>query len=339
MRQDTSRYPAILALLALALVLPLAAWAQEPHGTSEGAVVFYDPVVAPLVLPAGEDFLPAPAPETTGLEPAASPLGLGAFIDVTGDLKLFNFAPWYTFSDALKLKVRVPWIFQRTLEYQDWSTDDTVEAEASGLGDIAVDAEYTHRFARPGQALRLMASVKLPTGDQEKLDGDYPVPLGTGSVDILARLQYARSTERTGLVLTALYRHNTEGETIRQGFGMTSTERVTAGDQVVTAAFARHRVSDRLWLHLGAGLMLTGDGDVEVEDRYDDGTEDTYGYTLPQKSTTLDLFPGFSWELGPIAPYLGVRIPVVTSYDQDGIDDDRDLAVTLQVTYRPDRLF
>jgi len=333
MRQKLSWHLAILAL-----VLPLAASAQEPHGSTEGGV-FYDPVVAPLVLPTSEDFLPAPAPDGVGVKPDVSPVGLGAFIDVTGDLTLFNFAPWYTFSDALKLKVRVPWIFKRTLDYYDWSTDGTVEAEASGLGDIAVDAEYTHRFAAPGQALRLQASVKLPTGDQDKMDGDYPVPLGTGSVDILARVQYARSTERTGLVVTALYRQNTEGETIRQGFGMTTTNRVTAGNQFVAATFARHRMTEKLWVHLGAGLMLTGDGEVEVEDVYDDGTRDSYAYSLAQKSTLVDLFPGFSWDLGPVSPYLGVRIPVVTSYDQDGLDESRDVAVTLQVTYRPDRLF
>jgi hypothetical protein len=332
--------PSLCSFVPLALValLVTAAQAQEPHYHEGDAALAFDPAVAPQIVPTVDDFLPPPATDPSK-DAGASPLALGAFVDVSSDLTMFNFAPWYTFAERFRLKVHVPWIFQRKLEYMDFMTGDPVDATASGLGDITVDAGYTHRFASPGQVLRVQASVKLPTGDDEARDGDYAVPLGTGSTDFMGRVQYAFTGERSGLVATALYRRNTEAESISQGFGMTTITQTTNGDQFAAAAFGRRQAGDRIWLHLGASLMLTGDGEVEEEFRYDDADPDFSSYSLGQKSTLVDLFPGVSYSLGKITPYLGVRIPVVTSYDLDGVDESRDLAVNLQVSYRPERLF
>ncbi len=326
-------------LLAVLLILTsTGALAQHGHG-DEGSLQF-DPAVAPLVLPAGDDFLPPPGddPATLGFAPA--PVAVGAYVDVTSELKLFTFVPSYTFAQKLALKVRVPWIFERKLEYFEH------EATASGLGDVAIDAEYTHRFARPGRALRFMASVKLPTGDDEKMDDDdYLVPLGTGSTDILARAQYAQSTPRTGLLASLLYRRNTATETTSQYIDpldptsiQTTTSRVTNGHQFVGAAFARQRLNERLWLHLGASLMVTGDGKAEFEWRVDNDTTNDE-FALGQKATLVDLFPGVSYRVGPVMPYLGVRVPVVTSYDDDFREESRSTAVIFQLSYRPERLY
>jgi hypothetical protein len=327
-------------LIALSLSLPATFALAQHHG--EGDIPQYDPVMAPLILPVGDDFLPPPPLDPVAPDFKPSPVSLGAYMDVSSDLKLFNLAPSYTFSERLAVKVRVPLIFERTLHYFEH------EASAGGLGDIAIDTEYTHRFAAPGRALRVQASVKLPTGDDEKLDDeDYRVPLGTGSVDLLARVQYAQSTARTGFLVTGLFRKNTSGETISQyvdpsdpDYVETTTIRVTNGNQFVGAAFARHRVTERLWLHLGAGLMLTGDGKVEEEWRATGGAS-PYDDEFPllQKSTLVDLFPGVSWNLGSLSPYLGVRLPLVTSYDDDFREESRDTAFILQVSYRPERLF
>lgn len=328
----------ILAVMFFVLPASMALSQYHGHGPEEGHL-FYDPAVAPLILPTVDDFLPPPPEDTDPDDAAPSGLGLGGYIDVTGETKLFNFSPWYNFSDALAVKVRVPWIFQRKLSYLDFSTDTTVEAKAAGIGDIGVDVEYTHRFKAPSRALRLQGSVKLPTGDQEKMDGDYRVPLGSGSVDLLARAQYAQSTTSTGLLVTGLYRRNSAGETIQQYAYEVLTTRTTNGHQVIGAAFGRYRTTDRLWLHLGFSLMFTADGKVEEESRPTDGDPSTWDAVLEQKSTLVDLFPGLSWNLGKLSPYLGVRIPLVTSYDKDYIEQDRKLAVTLQVSYRPERLF
>jgi hypothetical protein len=86
--------------------------------------------------------------------------------------------------------------------------------------------------------------------------------------------------------------------------------------------------------------MLTGDGEMETEVTYDDGTP---GYEsemdLAHASTLVDLFPGVSREFGKLTPYLGVRIPVVTSFSEDAVELDRGVSVTLQVSYRPEGLF
>ena len=328
-----------LILVALLTVL-VAAVAPAQEGHSEGAPNQFDAVVAPLVLPTVDDFAPTPADDPLVTGAAIAPIGVGAYFDVTDDLKSAQISPSYTFSKAFKAKVRIPFIFERRMHYFG------DEATASGLGDIGMDVEYTHPFGGPGQRLRFQATVKLPTGDDEAEDDGYRVPLGTGSVDLMARAQYARSAKRYGLLVTGLYRLNSANETISEyvdtvdpSNNSTTTDRLTNANQFVGSAFARHKLGDRWWLHLGASIMVTGAGKLEGETTYADGSP-TFSseYDLGQKSTLVDLFPGISYELGVITPYVGVRLPVITSYDDDFIDDSRDTAFILQLSYRPQRL-
>lgn len=45
-----------------------------------------------------------------------------------------------------------------------------------------------------------------------------------------------------------------------------------------------------------------------------------------------------TYRLGPINPFLGVRVPLVSSYDVERDREDRDVAVILQFTYQPGRM-
>ena len=89
------------------------------------------------------------------------------------------------------------------------------------------------------------------------------------------------------------------------------------------------------WLNLGATTMITGDG--EVETWWNDGTPGST-MSMDQSGTLVDLFPGLTYDMGAFKPFVGARVPVVTSYDNDLRDDDRDTAFIFQISYRPQSL-
>jgi hypothetical protein len=318
-------------LVAIALIIAASATAQT-YEQGEQPETQYDATVAPLTMTFADDF--APAPEDA--PPAAGP-SVGAYVEVSDHERMALISPAYSFTPSLRATARIPWITERKRVYWDR------EATASGLGDIAVDLEYTRDLA-PGQQLRLLGSVKLPTGDQEKEDDGYAVPLGTGSVDVLGRVRYTRSTWRTGLTLSAMYRVNGEGEVVREyiasdpTWNSTTTTRTTAGNQLVLSAFGRHRLGGRWWLNLGVSMLKVGDGEESWETEYADGSAFDGSYDLEQRGTLVDLFPGVSAEVGPLTPYLGVRVPLSTSWDNEFLLEDRDTAVVFQVSYKPERL-
>lgn len=312
----------------LALVIMMtagAAWAQEGEG--EGGDPYMDPTMAPLIVPTADEF--APAPEVAA-DKSLMGAGVGGYFEVTGDQKAGLLTPSYRFSPAFVLKARVPLIFERTLNY--WGT----EASAGGLGDVVLDAEYARPLSAPGSVVRLQLSAKLPTGDEEKMDGLYAVPLGTGTLDLIGRAQYARSTPTHGLLASLLYRMNTPNETIIDwGGGVTRTLEVTSADQLVATVFGRKLVGAKWWLNLGLGATLLGDGKSKTT--WSDGTPGTET-DLQMGGTLIDLYPGVGYALGPLSPFLGLRVPVVTEYDNSMAEDERDIAVVFQFSWRPTRL-
>ncbi len=318
--------------VVLMMLLPVFALAQygEQDGDEGSSGQEFDAIVAPLVVPTADDFA-APQDQTEGV--AASPLGIDAYVDVTSDIKSGVLTPFYRFSPALAFKAHIPLIFNYTRHYFGF------DAEASGLGDIVLDAEYTKRMPSSGAEFRFQGSVKLPTGDENKTDTDefgweVPVPLGTGEIDYMARVQYARSSVNTGIIVSALYRLNASHETVTDlGFGgLTMTNNVSSPNLGVVSLFARRRVGGKWWLNLGASTLLTGSGSVETT--WSDATPASDS-SLDQGGTLVDLFPGISYDLGAIKPFIGARVPVVTSYDNDFRDDNRDTAIIFQLSYRP----
>ena len=316
----------------LALVILMTAgmaWGQQEEG--EGHDPYMDPTMAPLIVPTADEFPPAPAPDAAvGADKSMMGVGVGGYFEVTGDQKAGLLTPSYRFSPAFVLKARVPLIFERTLQY--WGT----EASAGGLGDVVLDAEYARPLSDPGAVVRLQLSAKLPTGDEEKMDGIYAVPLGTGTLDLIGRAQYARSTPTNGLLASLLYRKNTPYETITDlGGGNTRTFEVTSADQLVATVFGRKLVGAKWWLNLGLGATLLGDGKSKTT--WSDGSPGSET-DLQMGGTLVDLYPGVGYALGSLSPFLGLRVPVVTDYDNEFADDERDIAVVFQFSWRPTRL-
>ncbi len=318
----------IVLMLMMVSGLAFAQTGQEFIPDEDGGNQEFDAVVAPLVVPTVDEFA---APRGEGRVAETGPLGISAYVDVTSDIQSGVLTPSYRVSRVLAFKAHIPLIFNYTRHYFGF------DAEAGGIGDITLDAEFTRRMGGSGAELRLQGSVKLPTGDENKVDTDdfgseYPVPLGTGAVDVLARAQYAWSSPNTGIIASALYRLNS-GNEITTDFGSSiMIQKVTNADLGVLGLFGRRRMGGKWWLNLGATTMITGDG--EIETWWNDGTPgSTMG--MDQGGTLVDLFPGLTYDMGAFKPFFGARVPVVTNYDNDLRDDDRDAAFIFQVSYRP----
>jgi len=318
----------IVSLIAMAAP---AVMAQEGHHDGENQ---FDTTVAPLVVPAAGDFLPSTGDEDdegTGAEKSADKVGVNTYVDMTETMKAGVLTPFYRFSPKFAMKAHVPIIWDMT---RNFGGDDL---SASGLGDVTVDAEYTRPLATPGTLLRFSASVKLPTGDDEKTvkdDGgfEWAMPLGTGTTDYVLKGQYARATPKRGLLFGLLYRKNSPTETV---ISSTQTIKDTASNQIIASAFGRHRASRSWWVHMGATFMKLGNGERVSE--YSDGTP-AFDHGADRAGTLLDIFPGVSYALGKFNPFIGVRIPLKTSYDNDTRSTDRDTAIIFQFSYSPDRM-
>ena len=331
----------VFGILALMAVAPVA-MAQYGEEHDHGELV-YDATVAPLVVPTSGDFLletgetgedDAAAGDDSGK--SADKVGLNTYIDVTENMKAGVLTPFYRFSPKFAGKAHVPLIWSRKMNYPGF------EAEGKGLGDITLDGEYTHALATPGALLRFSGSVTLPTGDDENVDTDeygseYAVPLGSGTTSYTLKGQYAKSTPKRGLLFGLMYRKNSPSESsVTYGSpAVTQTTKVTAASQIVGSAFARQRVSRNWYVHLGATAMKLGSGKSETE--YSDGTP-TVDNGADMGGTLLDIYPGVSYALGKFNPFLGVRIPVSTSWDNEFRSDERDTSFIFQFSYRPESL-
>ncbi len=315
-----------LSLVLVLLVLAPAALAQTGPDQEVAADPVADPAVATLLLPVIDDFAP---PAGGDLAPGAS---AAAGFEVTDTMKSGVLTPSWRFSPVLAVKARVPLIFSRTFDY--WGA----EAKGSGLGDISFDAEYRRAWSS-GLDLRLQASVKLPTGDHEKTDTvdgfEYATPLGTGSTDWSGRLQLARSGDRVQWLASLIYRTMGESETITDFGAYTETMTTSFGDQVAGSAFVRVNVTGHWWLHGGVAVLSVQDNAVDFS--YSDDTAG-WGYDIPAAGTVVDVYPGVSYAMGSWSPFVGLRIPAATSWDDELLDESRDTAFVAQVSFNPARL-
>ncbi len=316
--------------LALVLVTSVSSMAQAQYDEHHDE----DYSTTPLVQPTVEDFapLPEPAVDENGKPVTESPIGVNGYFEVSEKLKVFSLTPSYRFSEKFAMKARLPFITERKRTY--WNGEES----ASGLGDIGLEGEFTHHFDSPSKLLRLQGTIKLPTGDNENVVGDdeVKIPLGTGSVDMMLRGQYTQSSQKFGFLGSALFRINASGESVFQTINYddsvtTQTVNQTNGNQFVASAFGRYLAGKGFWLNLGASVIMTGDGEATYQtDNNDPITND-----LIQKSTLLDIYPGISYKFGPITPYLGAKIPVSTSYENEFLLEERDTVYIFQLTYRP----
>lgn len=324
----------VAAMLTVTAPAALAKYEEENHDHGE---VLFDTTTGRVIMPSAGDFVDGAGDDDTGEggDKAAGGVGVNGYVDVNEDMKAGVLTPFYRFSRAFAVKAHVPLIWDRTLRYFGDTT-----ASTSGLGDVIVDADYTRHLSTPGTFLRFTGSVKLATGDEEKTVDDSDgfernVPLGTGTTDYIVKGQYVKSTPDHGLIFGALYRKNSPYETSQDNGANVITTKSTTGNQVAAVAFGRKRASEKFWVHMGVSVVKLGKGKVEVSNS--DGSAGSES-DLEHGGTLIDIFPGVSYALGPLSPYLGVRIPLGTSFDDEFRFDERNTSIIFQFSYSPDSL-
>lgn len=320
----------------LTVVAPhaLAQYEEENHDHGE---VLYDTTTGRVIQPGAGAFETGDEEDGDGEggDKAAGGAGINGYVDVNEDMKAGVLTPFYRFSPAFAVKAHVPLIWDRTLRYFGDTT-----ASASGLGDVVVDADYTRHLSAPGTLLRFTGSVKLATGDEEKMvddsnDIERNVPLGTGTTDFIVKGQYLKSTPKRGLLFGLMYRKNSPYETSQDNGANVVTTKTTGGNQIAAMAFGRTRANEKFWLHMGVSVMKLGKGKVEVSNS--DGSPGSES-DLEHGGTLIDIFPGVSYALGPLSPYLGVRIPLGTSFDDEFRYDKRNTSIIFQFSYSPESM-
>jgi hypothetical protein len=265
-------------------------------------------------------------------------MGISTSLEVSSTQKSGIVTPYYHFKERFVAKALIPLIYKRTLHYHDG------DAEASGIGDVALNVRYDWPLEDDSRKWLLDLQAKFPTGDSEKMDGEHLVPLGTGSLDFILSSAYSRAFSNWSFLGKAFVRKNTiNSKTVElmDGAGAlvtTSEYDITAGNQLGLACHFRRQLNEKWDGYLGANLLVVGDGETEYTTSYADGTPDLAGsYANNQGMKLMNLLPGVSYNLGLIKPYLGLRIPLFSSYNSEVEPDSRDLTVVIQFTYKPGR--
>lgn len=337
------RLLAVIELIILLFVFFKCSFAQQDIYvtiTTEGLLstisstdlLLSDPTITPSILPSTDDF------ETNydgyGRKGAfLSNFGVNTLFEVSSKHKSWLLTPYYDITPNLSVEFRVPYILQRTMEYYDR------EAEVNGVGDVTIDASYIWPFADSGSVFTTRFYVKLPTGDSEAMDGDYLVPLGTGSLDLMIGSRFVKDAYRYSLLGSLLFRKSGVNKKTVQMIDasdpshiITSDYDITNGDMLNLSGFGRLLVAPRWELWLGASAIIVGDGETKYTtvDNQSSITE-SGEFSNNQGMTLLDLYPGLTCNFGVVKPYFGLKIPVVSSYKNDVDKESRDLAFIVQI--------
>jgi hypothetical protein len=316
------------------------------EATSSSELFLSDPTNRFILVPPVEELMP-PAAATFGEKDGDGGEGAGetwrdgvgvtSLFEVSRQQRCFVLGPFYRAAERLWLKARMPVIFERTLTYYD------AQPSASGLGDLSLQVDYAWPLRAAKTQLRTRLDVVVPTGDSEKMDGEYLVPLGTGAWGFSLGGQYSRQTPRWGCLANLAVRRNTANSLTVQ-YVQADTVLATVANDITNASslalslFAWRSVGPKLAAHLGTSLLVVGDGTTEFSRRDAAGAVSTGSYGNGQGMVVIDLYPGVTYRLGRLNPFLGVRIPVVSSYDVERDREDRGVAAILQFTYQPGRM-
>ena len=294
-----------------------------------------DPTITPSILPSADDF--GTNYDGYGRKGGfLSNFGVNTLFEVSSKHKSWVLTPYYDITPNLSVEFRVPYILERTMEYYDR------EAEANGIGDVTIDASYIWPFADSGNVFNTRFYVKLPTGDSEAMDGGYLVPLGTGSFDLMIGSKFVKDTYRYSLLGNLLFRKNGVNKKTVQMIDasdpshiITSNYDITNGNMYNLSGFGRLLVAPRWELWLGAGAIIVGDGETKYTTVDNQTTTTEIGeFSNNQGMTLLDVYPGFTYSFGVVKPYFGLKIPLLSSYENDVDKESRDLTFIVQLNYQ-----
>jgi hypothetical protein len=252
-------------------------------------------------------------------------------MEISATTSSFKIPISYKFK-GIKFKGNIPYIFKRTMSYSNY------DAESAGVGDISLAASYASKL-KDSKAWGANVEIKLPTGDAEALDGDYLVPLGSGSVDFSLGVEYLMPFLSGKLQFGSTIRINGSGTkkteaTDETGGGVISTSYdITNGSLIVLKCLYARVLKPRLSGTLQTSCVIIGDGETDWK-RTDEADNASQGnYSNRQGTFLLDLTPGVRYHFKHFYTYLNFSIPLITARDDLNREDDRSLSFRFGMKY------
>ena len=236
---------------------------------------------------------------------------------------------------------QIPYFFSKKMKY-------TLEtAETSGLGDISVGAGYGSQAFTMFYYLHL--DVKLPTGDDGKMEDGFLVPLGTGSTDFMLTTSVTKFiTDNFSIGGGFGYKFNGSSSKIAE---ITRFDNPDDDDNTTDIESVDYTITNGNALNLNLnfdyywdyGLSFNsdfsfkniGDGNTDKEHSYNwnSETETLDGLSNKQAVTMLDLKATATYSISIFDISAGAKIPLSTERDENNKEDDREMGLFFKVDY------
>jgi len=249
-------------------------------------------------------------------------ISFGTEMLITHNLSSFNIPFHY------KNKKLESWTFNAFLPII--TKKESLDEKARGIGDLTIGGTYIKQnFIKEGFMANGSFEITLPTGDDEKVVNNVPIPLGTGSFGVTANFSVNGKINKGIFYASINYRLNTYNKTITKytfvGRTSESTNRTKSPSILSINGNYDYPILDELHISGAALLNYFGSGHYDIETIYSDNTP-TYKFDddLFQSTVILcDISTELEYTFGVNgletistflqSAYLKVKIPVYKS--------------------------
>ena len=264
-------------------------------------------------------------------------LKIGVETIINGSGSSLNLPIMYSYGQ-FNISAQIPYFLARKMKY----TLETVET--SGLGDVSVGVGYTNQAFDMFYNLHL--DVKLPTGDDGKMEDGFLVPLGSGSTDFMLTTSASKFvTDNFSIGGGFSYKFNGSSSKIAEITRLDSANNVQGIESVDYTITNGNALNlnincDYYWdygLSFGGDFAFKaiGDGETDKEHSYswNDETNKLEGLSNKQAVTMLDLKASATYNISIIDITAGAKIPLFTERDENNKEGDREVGIFFKIDY------
>lgn len=223
----------------------------------------------------------------------------------------------------LSLNLSIPYCFKKDMNYSVGTKT------ARGFGDVVMRGSYRCNHRRLSNEFGL--SLKLPTGDENKVVDGHLVPLGTGTTDIIFSNNTSYLFSKFLVQSNISYRINNSyirvGEIEHQDSKgkETITYDINNGNTFVFNTSLSYQLFRRIYLIGGISAITNGEGSLDRKHSFEGSgnTIEERNLSANQDFTYLDLHPAICYNIFNTDLVLSVKIPLITERNQSNSEDER----------------
>ena len=265
-------------------------------------------------------------------------IGIETMLNSSG--KLLNIPINYRYKHV-DFSVLLPYYFNRKINY-------SIEtAETKGFGDAVVGLGYKNGSSSFVYYFHL--DVKLPTGDDGKMENGYLVPLGTGSTDFMFYTSVSKYFNDK-IVLSGKFMYKLNGSSTKiaeivrldNPDGNTGIEDIeTIEYNIVNGNFLNIDASLAYLLKFGLSInadiayRFIGEGNTNKKFSYSwtDDTKEITDISNKQDVKMLDFRTNLVYSNTLFDISAGIKIPLYTQRDEDNVEKDRSPGFYFKIDY------